>query len=506
MNSKNQRLANILDDFDVESARKSISRSSDSNAFEDVTSFLNIDAKPTTLFELKKEFTSHNLLDDIKIEENNTTNEENKKHTDYENDVIYQTEQFLSFIHSTNITNNDSIVNDNICREYSMSVLSKNIVVSQPSINKDISTEFNLDEYKNKTTYNIYSDPSNICSQIKWKFGFVKVQTKWRPEFMDVIQFKTFNLKTASKIFNTEFKRPETHIGWQHLYWFFDNRSLETKNSQKNATNGMKKYLNDYKDGIILRFDNKYNICEYNRQKCLEIICHDNAINKNIYCGILRAYCDCDVVKWKHNYINININDNNPQIYCMSCKNEYIYYSNENDINDEKQKEKEKEKRYWISGISSKHNLKVYLCGKCIIKLIIEATDRDLIDIYSYLTDSLTNNRKITELCLVHRLFATSAQLMQLLINSFCHYFELNETAGMLKVINFCIKWVNFLWFEDFQKKSQARLLVNKFISFLLEQTNTKNEYLSIYKATQKLIKTYRDQYLLQQQLENNNN
>ena len=76
---------------------------------------------------------------------------------------------------------------------------------------------------------------------------------------------------------------------------------------------------------------------------------------------------------------------------------------------------------------------------------MIEGTDREQVDIYQYLTDSLTNNRKITELCLVHRLFASSSQLMQLLINSFCQNMEEAETAGMLKVINFVIKWVNFL-------------------------------------------------------------
>ena len=147
-------------------------------------------------------------------------------------------------------------------------------------------------------------------------------------------------------------------------------------------------------------------------------------------------------------------------------------------------------------------NLKVFLCGKCIITLIVEGTDREQVDIYQYLTDSLTNNRKITELCLVHRLFASSSQLMQLLINSFCQNMEESETAGMLKVINFVIKWVNFLWFEDFKKTSKSRLLLNKFISFLLEQTNGKNNYGAIWKATQKLLAHYRDQYLLQQQID----
>ena len=90
---------------------------------------------------------------------------------------------------------------------------------------------------------------------------------------------------------------------------------------------------------------------------------------------------------------------------------------------------------------------------------------------------------------------------MQLLINSFCIYWEEENIAGMLKVINFCIKWISFLWFEDFPKDSKSRNLLNRFISFLLEQTNDKSQYIAIWKATQKLIKNYRDQYLLQQQI-----
>ena len=265
-------------------------------------------------------------------------------------------------------------------------------------------------------------------------------------------------------------------------------------------SSGMKQYLNDYHDGIILKYNHKYNIPEYENKQCFDLIGSDDAIEKPITCGFLRTYCSCDVVKWKHD-INIDaLIANKQEIKCISCNK--MYEESIANKTDDDFKNDTNEKEYWIQGISQKHNnLRIFLCGKCIITLIIEGTDREQVDIYQYLTDSLTNNRKITELCLVHRLFATSSQLMQLLINSFCQNMEESDTAGMLKVINFVIKWVNF-YGSRILKKSKARLLLNKFISFLLEQTNGKNDYGAIWKATQKLLAHYRDQYLLQQQIE----
>ena len=254
----------------------------------------------------------------------------------------------------------------------------------------------------------------------------------------------------------------------------------------------MKKYLNDYKNGIILKFDHKHTISQYDKDECFELIGDDDAIAKEISVGILRAYCRCDVIEWQN---DLDISSNEQDIVCFCCNEPYIYDDGNEQTNEYEQ--------HWIQGVSKKHkNLKAYLCGHCIIKLVIDATNKELIDIYSYLDDSLTNNHKINELCLVHRLFSSSTKLMQLLINSFCRHFEDSQIAEMLKVIDFVIKWVQFMWFEDFQRTSTARMLLNKFISFLLEQTNGKSEYNMIWKANQKLIKHYRDQNLLQQQLD----
>ena len=550
MKSKQKELANVINEIDITQHRPSFSQSlsSSNNAFADVTSFLNIDTKPTTLFELKKEFTTHNLYDDDgKLDDNNYREINTDSGDELDQEAMYEKEQFLTFIHSgdTNLSDNNSpSLSPKVAKQYSLSVLSKNIIdpyghslVSPLSLdeNKEYDAENLPNDDPNLLNLNISSDPDNlqtatsvpinvfadskfVCNEnkqkINWKFGFVTSNAEWRPEFIDVIKIKQFNFKKAANIFRcgSSFKKPKSHERWKNIYWMFDNRSQITKENQKNAKSGMKQYLNDYHDGIILKYNYKYNISDYDKNKCLDLIGSDDAIEKPITFGILRAYCHCDVVEWK-NEININaLITNNQKIKCISCNQEYE--EQDDDINGDKkikeEEEKEKEEEdinndhcYWIQGIAKKHNnLKVYLCGKCIISLIIEGTDRDQIDIYQYLTDCLKNNRKITELCLVHRLFATSSQLMQLLINSFCKYFEESDVSGMVKVINFVIKWVNFLWFEDFIKTSRCRLLLNKFISFLLEQTNGKSQYGAIWKATQKLLAHYRDQYLLQQQID----
>eukprot|EP01083_Nonionella_stella_P082877 228912_1 len=345
---------------------------------------------------------------------------------------------------------------------------------------------------------NIFADPEYLCCQnnsnITWQFGFVQIAANWKPEFMDVIKFKQFNFQTAAEIFNKgkPFTTTDAHAKWVNLYWFFDNRSVDTKKHQKNSISGMNQFLNDYKDGIMLTFNHKIDIASYNKKECFELLNEDDAIDKVVLCGVLRAYCHCDVIEWKYDMDNDALVSTTEQAVCISCNKPY---SEPND-------KQNKDECYWVQGTVRKHNnAKVFLCGKCIIQLVIEGTDKARVNIFEYLTDSLANNHKITELCLVHRLFATPCQLMELLVNSFCQKWEQSETAGMLKVINFVIKWINLLWFEDFRKGSRSHLSLNNFISFLLQQTNGKSEHLSIFKATQKLIKTYRDQYLLQQQL-----
>lgn len=313
MNDKQKELGNILAEFDVtqyqahnhsnnnnnkheRSSSLSHSLSSQNNAFAEVTSFLNIDTKPTTLFQLKKEFTSHaNIHEDIKLDNDNdyVLQDDDISEDEELGDDMYQKEQFLTFIHSGDtmydLSSDDRLpsMSPNIVKQYSVSRLSKNILnpysspqvhamspSPSPRVGDIISLQLNenqqhgIDEktmenddidpnlldlnnissqphdMKSATSVpqNVFADPTFVCSKnkqrVNWKFGFVKVNAQWRPEFIDVIKFKQFNFQTAANKFRngSKFKLPQSHHKWKNIYWFFDNRTEITKSSQKNAT------------------------------------------------------------------------------------------------------------------------------------------------------------------------------------------------------------------------------------------------------------------------------
>lgn len=66
-----------------------------------------------------------------------------------------------------------------------------------------------------------------------------------------------------------------------------------------------------------------------------------------------------------------------------------------------------------------------------------------------------------------------------------------------------CKTWVKFLWWEDFKEDSKTRKYLKNFISLVLQEIiHDQQKYKALWKATQTLIKAYRDQNLLQLQIE----
>ena len=113
----------------------------------------------------------------------------------------------------------------------------------------------------------------------------------------------------------------------------------------------MKQYLNDYHDGIILKYNNRYNICEYEKKECFDLIGSDDAIGKPITCGVLRTYSNCDVVEWQNNMDIDALIADKQRIKCISCNKEYEQPSKQDD--DAKGNE-DSDDCYWIEGTAKK--------------------------------------------------------------------------------------------------------------------------------------------------------
>ena len=52
-----------------------------------------------------------------------------------------------------------------------------------------------------------------------------------------MIKIKQFNFRTAAKLFNggRTVRTPQSHKLWKNIFWFFDDRTPGTKQSQTNA-------------------------------------------------------------------------------------------------------------------------------------------------------------------------------------------------------------------------------------------------------------------------------
>ena len=200
-NRRLQALSDILSEIDLTSKPLSSpthhhenSISSSDGAFADVTSFLNIETKPTTLFELKKVFTSHTLLDDEKVDINDARSVEEIEDDEH---GIYEKEQFLTYIHygdSVNdLSSNHPLQNNALTpQQYSLSVLSRNIINPMENASNHVKISSSPDPLEYATSVpahaNIYANPRHVCSQngsIRWKFDFVTTSVQWRPEFID---------------------------------------------------------------------------------------------------------------------------------------------------------------------------------------------------------------------------------------------------------------------------------------------------------------------------------